>query len=34
MKTYMFHMSKVIRAPKRGQKAKMKWPDLWKPELL
>lgn len=34
MKVYMFHMSKVIRAPKRGQKARMKWLDLGKPELL
>lgn len=31
---YMFHMSKIVRAPKKGHKAKMKWLDLWQPELL
>lgn len=34
MKMYMFHMSKIVREPKKGHKAKMKWLDLWQPELL
>lgn len=34
MKMYIFHMSKVIRAPKRGHKTQIKWLDLWQPELL